>query len=173
MVIWLTGLSGSGKSTIAAEFIKVVKPKLPSLVLIDGDVVGNIFGGDLTYAEGDRQKQINRIQNIAKFLNDQSIPVIVTALYSNPELLQWNRENLHGYYEVYVNTPFSTVVERDVKGIYQSIGAVIKPNIVGFDIPWQEPKSSDLIIETVDSEPYACSQKIINSIPGLMKLINL
>lgn len=173
MVIWLTGLSGAGKSTIAADFIKIVKPKLPSLVLIDGDVVRNLFGGDLTYAEGDRQKQIVRIQKISKFLNEQSIPIIVTALYSNPELLQWNRENLQGYYEVYVNTPFSTVVERDVKGIYQSLGAAVKPNIVGFDIPWQEPKSPDLIIETVDGEPYACSQKIINSVPGLMKLINL
>ncbi len=173
MVIWLTGLSGAGKSTIAADFIKIVKPKLSSLVLIDGDVVRNLFGGDLTYAEGDRQKQIVRIQKIAKFLNEQSIPVIVTALYSNPELLQWNRENLEGYYEVYVNTPFRTVVERDVKGIYQSLGTAIKPNIVGYDIPWQEPKFSDLIIETVDSEPYACSQKIINSVPGLMKLINL
>lgn len=173
MVIWLTGLSGAGKSTIAADFIKLVKPRLPALVLIDGDVIRTIFGSDLTYAECDRQKQINRIQNIAKFLNDQSIPVIVTALYSNPQLLQWNRENLLGYYEVYINTPFNTVVERDVKGIYQSIGTAIKPNIVGFDIPWQEPKSPDLIIDTVESQPYACSQKIINSVPGLMKLINL
>jgi adenylylsulfate kinase-like enzyme len=167
MVLWLTGLSGAGKSTIANEIVRIVKPNLPGLVLIDGDVIRNLFGASLGYEEGARKVQILRLQQLAQFLSMQDIPVIVSALYSHPDLMQWNLDHLSGYFEVYVNTPFETVMSRDTKGLYAKVKAGDISNVVGFDIPWHVPKNSHLVIETTKLTPEAIAYKIIDLVPAL------
>ena len=101
MIIWITGISGSGKTTIANEIISEYKKYLPNIVNIDGDIVRQFFDQNLKYEEDDRIKQIKRIQKICKFLEQQGLILIVSALYSNNKLMKWNRENFSNYYEIF------------------------------------------------------------------------
>jgi adenylylsulfate kinase len=155
MVVWLTGLSGAGKSTIADAIVRIVKPHLHSLVLIDGDVIRDLFGAGLGFDEEARKLQIGRLQRLAQFLARQNIPVIVSALYAHPDLMQWNRDNLSGYFEVYVNTSLATVMARDTKGLYSQNKAGNLPNVV---------------VETEESTPETIAQMIVDSVPKLKLL---
>ncbi len=170
MVVWLTGISGAGKSTIADVIVRVAKPKLPNLVLIDGDVIRDLFGAGLGYHEDARKEQIGRIQRLALFLSRQKIPVIVAALYSNPELMQWNREHFPDYFEVYVDTPLDVVKTRDTKGLYAKSRESTAPNVVGIDIPWHAPSNPDMVVQTVEVTPESIAEKIISAVPVLSSL---
>ena len=88
MVIWITGLSGAGKTTLIQAVAGQVKRNLPELVLLDGDAIRQLFGNDLDYREDSRVIQIKRIQRMAKFLSDQGVVVMVAALYAHPDLLR-------------------------------------------------------------------------------------
>jgi adenylylsulfate kinase-like enzyme len=171
MVVWLTGLSGAGKTTIAEAMLCVVKPRLPSLVLIDGDVIRDLFGAGLGFDEEARKLQIGRIQRLAQFLDRQNIPVIVSALYSNPELMDWNRRNLSEYFEVYIDTPLETVIARDTKGLYSRARAGKLLHVVGLDIPWHIPESPDMVVSSAGVAPELIAQEIIKAVPHLYSAI--
>lgn len=170
MVIWLTGLSGAGKSTIADALVHLVKPLVPGLVLIDGDVIRALFGAGLGFDEEARKQQIGRIQQLALFLARQDIPVIVSALYSHPELMRWNRTTLPGYFEVYVDTPLATVTARDTKGLYAKAEAGELLNVVGLDIQWHIPRNPDMVVETVGATPAMIARSIVDAVPRLSSL---
>ncbi len=144
MVIWMTGLSGSGKSTVANLLFEKIKPKIPELILIEGDDIRALFGASLDYSVASRVTQIQRLQKMARFLSRQKLFVIVTALYSNSELMAWNRKFIKNYFEIYMDTPLEVVMQRDVKGIYAQAKRGEMKNVVGFDIPWCAPKAPDL-----------------------------
>lgn len=171
MVVWLTGLSGAGKTTIAEAIVREAKPCFPSLVLIDGDVIRDLFGAGLGFDEEARKQQIGRIQRLAKFLACQNVPVIVSALYSNPELMHWNRLNLPDYFEIYVDTPLDTVIARDTKGLYSKAQAGELLHVVGLDIPWHIPKNPDMVISSVGVAPEFIAQEIIKAVPHLHSAI--
>ena len=153
MVIWVTGLSGSGKSTLCEALRPKLKALRANLVMLDGDVIRAAFGSDLDFHEADRVKQIRRIQAIAKVLADQDITVLVAALYSHPELLEWNRKNLRGYFEVYVNADVQFLLKRDGKKLYSRARSGEMTNVVGIDIPWHAPKNPDMVIEAAAMTP--------------------
>ena len=88
MVIWLTGLSGSGKTSIAKEFLRITS-KQNKFISIDGDDIRLIFNHKLGFSKAERIKHINHIQKLAKFLEKNKLMVIVSALYCNSEILKW------------------------------------------------------------------------------------
>ena len=99
MVIWLIGLSGAGKTTLANKVVADANNKNLNTVLIDGDVVREIFGNDLDYSLEGRLLNANRICQLGKFLDDQGINVVCAILSIFPENRDWNRRNLNNYYE--------------------------------------------------------------------------
>ena len=166
MVIWITGISGSGKTTIAKTLISLLKKKIPEMINVDGDEIRQIFEEKLGYSEFDRKKQIQRIQRLCLLLDAQKQLVIASALYSNEELLKWNRQNFSDYYEIYLNASLKLVEKRDVKGLYKKARQGLEKNIVGLDIPWNVPKKPDLKVDC--NKNYSIEetiQKIIYSIP--------
>lgn len=172
MVVWLTGLSGAGKSTVAQALFNLVKPVVPETMLIDGDVIRELFGASLGYHEAARHEHISRIQRLANGFARQDLMVIVAALYAHPELMRWNRANLPGYFEVYVDAPLSLLRARDSKGLYAGAAAGTIPNVVGVDIPWHTPERPDLVIDASRGEPPAeIALRIARRVPRLAKAL--
>ena len=147
MIIWITGISGSGKTTLALQLIKKLKKKNKNIVSVDGDVIRNLFGNDLTYDIDSRITQIKRIQKLCDFLNRQEIICVVSALYSSEELLSWNRKKFKKYFEIYLKVSIDLAIKRDVKGLYKKFREKKEKNIVGLDIPWNEPIKYDLKVD--------------------------
>lgn len=172
MVIWMTGLSGAGKSTVAEAIYGLLKPRMPELVLLDGDIIREVFGKSLDYTEQSRVIQIQRLQNMAKLLSDQGLAVIVTALYCHPELIAWNRSHIPEYFEVYMDTPLEVVQQRDVKGLYAKAKRGEMPHVVGLDIPWYPPPSPDLHLKhSSGTTPDGFARQIIESCPRLQRAV--
>ncbi len=168
-VIWLTGLSGAGKSTIATALVDALKPARQGVVLIDGDTVRALFGGDLAYHEAARREQIGRIQRLAHWLGGQGLCVVVAALYAHPELLAWNRANLPGYFEIYVDAPMNLLRTRDTKGLYAGAAAGAVSSVVGVDIPWHAPEHPDMVVDAARMDPPAeTAQAIARRLRALM-----
>ena len=161
MIIWITGISGSGKTTIASSLIKKYKGAIKNLVNVDGDIVRELFGNELMYDLKSRISQIKRIQRLCLFLESQSLVVIVSALYCDSKLMLWNRENFKNYYEIYLEASLDLVKKRDVKGLYKKYDKGLEKNIVGLDIPWNAPQNFDLKIN-MDESPSI--EKVIDRI---------
>lgn len=172
MVIWLTGLSGAGKTLISRTLVTRFKVAVPELVHIDGDEVRALYGNDLAYDEDSRRKQIQRIQQLAKILDSQGLLVVVAALYSHPDLLAWNRANFDNYFEVYISAPLTLVQRRDAKGLYSKAMSGEMQHVVGVDIPWHAPADPDLLIDgTLQEDPDVLAVRIARMVPRLAQAL--
>jgi adenylylsulfate kinase-like enzyme len=168
MVIWITGLSGAGKTTLARALWSILKPSIRELVILDGDAIRNACGDDLGFTEPERVAQIKRLQRLARLLSEQGMVVIVAAVYAHRDLMAWNRMHLGSYFEVYLRTSMEGLRLRDPKGIYAGSSTGRIPNVVGVDIPWHTPKTPDLVIDMDHPEgPETLARRIIAAIPGL------
>ena len=152
-VIWMSGLSGAGKTTLCNALWSLLKERVPELVRLDGDAIRNAFGNDLSHCEADRIVQVKRVRGLARELADQGLVVLVAVLYMNPELYAWNRDHLPGYLEVHLKASLETVKRRDPKGLYAAAAAGRMPNVVGIDIPWHAPESPDIVLDMDNPEP--------------------
>ena len=144
LLIWITGLSDSGKTTLGNALEKA----LTDSVQVDGDVVRERSATKLDYSVESRIIQINRIRSKAKEHYDSGKVVIVSALYSNEVLLSKNREFFENYIEIYLKCSKKSLIDRDTKGIYSQYIQGKMKDVVGFDIPWSEPINSDFVFDT-------------------------
>jgi len=171
MVIWLTGLSGAGKTTLGRAVYDLIHPVAP-VVFLDGDVVRAAIGDGLGYSEADRFVQIGRMSRLARLLAGQGIVVIVAALYANDELLAWNRANLPGYVEVYVSASLEALMARDSKDLYARARRGEAIDVVGIDIPWHTPPAPDLVLEMDRPEaPEVLARRVVGLVPTIERMI--
>ena len=152
MVIWLIGLSGVGKSTLANEIVAGANRDSSNTILLDGDVIREIFGNDLGYSMGDRLKNAERICQLGKFLDGQGFNVVTATLSIFPESREWNRRNIENYYEVFIDTPIEELIKRDSKGLYAKFHRGEISEVAGMDIDFPKPTKADLVIKNSKSE---------------------
>jgi len=152
MVIWIIGLSGSGKTTLANEIVANINIESKNTILLDGDLIREIFGNDLGYSMEERLLNANRICQLGKFLDDQGINVVCSILSIFPETREWNRKNVRDYYEVFIDVPIEMLVERDSKGIYGKYNRGEISEVVGMDINFPIPDKVDLVIKNTKSK---------------------
>lgn len=151
-VVWLLGLSGSGKLTLAEALRGALAPIAPVAVL-DGDAVRAAVDDELSYSAEDRRTQSARLGRMARLLAMQKLIVVVADACSDPERLAWNRANLPGYREVLLRASLEKLARRDLRAVYARANAGQRSNVVGVDIPWHEPASPDLTLNMDDPEP--------------------
>tara|TARA_B100001964_G_C13925023_1_gene461904 strand:- start:186 stop:698 length:513 start_codon:yes stop_codon:yes gene_type:complete len=154
MVVWILGLSASGKTAIGKEVYRQIKSGKENVVFLDGDMFRDIMGNDLGHTIQDRRTNAGRISRFCQYLDSQGIDVVCTVLSIFPDWLKWNRVNISEYFEIYVRVPFEVLLIRETKGLYKSALAGEKKNVVGVDIDFPEPVSPDLVVDniiTVDS----------------------
>jgi len=147
MVVWIIGLSGTGKTTLATQVVEQIRQSNRKVVLLDGDLIRDLFGNDVDHTIEGRGRNAERLSVITKFLADQGIHVVAAVLSIFPEWRRWNRENIADYSEVYLKASMQTLLRRDIKNLYaQAVRGEIT-NVVGVDIPFPEPENPDLVIE--------------------------
>jgi len=145
MVIWILGLSGSGKSFLSTKLKDELNKDYGNFLILDGDVIRNIFDNDLSFSTKDRKINALRISKLALFLSQNRVNVIVSVLSLFPDWLEWNRKNIKEYYEIFIDVPLPILRERNNKNIYFKDGKENK-SVVGVDIEFLKPKHSDLKI---------------------------
>jgi adenylyl-sulfate kinase len=148
VLLWITGLSGSGKTTIGKEVYKRLKAEQPNTILLDGDTFREILGSDLGHNREDRFNNAMRIARMCKFLINQNINVICSTMSLFKEIHQYNRENIQNYFEIYLEVDLAEIIRRDQKGIYSN---ALK-NVVGIDLPFDKPENPELIINNTEQD---------------------
>ena len=164
-VIWITGLSGSGKTTLS----KAIKEKLTDqgvfAIHLDGDEVREIIHTDLGYSPEDRFTHISRIQRMAKLISEQDIIVIVSALYFDEKLSEWNKNNYKKYLEVYIHASLELLHKRDQKNIYSRFSENQLQNVMGLDIPYSSPINPHLTFYADEEiDPKLMASQIIQQL---------
>jgi len=147
MVIWIIGLSGTGKTTLASQVVERIRQLNGKVVLLDGDLIRTLFGNDVDHTIEGRRRNAERLSVLSKFLADQGIHVVAAVLSIFPEWRRWNRENIPGYSEVYIKASMQTLLRRDIKNLYARAARGEIVNVVGVDIPFPEPENPELVIE--------------------------
>lgn len=147
MVIWIIGLSGTGKTTLATQVVQRIRDEKGKVVLLDGDLIRTLFGNDVDHTIDGRRRNAERLSLLSKYLSDQGIDVVAAVLSIFPEWRQWNRENIKNYSEVYMKASMETLLRRDIKNLYaKAMRGEIK-NVVGVDIPFPEPENPELVFD--------------------------
>ncbi len=140
-VYFFTGLSGAGKTTIGGLFHRRLKATKPNVVLLDGDEIRMAFGEDVGYTHDERLRWAGRIFRVCRLLSSQGIDVVVCSIAMYESVRRWNRENIPNYKEIYIKVSKDTLIQRNQKGLYTA-----GRNVVGIDLPFDEPQSPDLVV---------------------------
>lgn len=153
---FFTGLSGAGKTTIGGLFYQRLKQTKPNAVYLDGDEIRIAFGEDVGYTTEERCRWAGRIFRVCKLLTDQGIDVVVCSIAMISAQRHWNRANIENYKEIYIKVSKETLLLRNQKGLYTA-----GKNVVGIDLPFDEPKHPDLVVENNGQEtPLHIVEKI-------------
>lgn len=165
LVIWLTGISGSGKSTIANALEKDLYSKGNRTYVLDGDNVRHGLNKDLGFTDKDRVENIRRVAEVAKLMVDAGIIVIASFISPFRIERQMARSLLekNDFKEIYISTPLKVAEKRDPKGLYKKARAGKIPNFTGISSPYEEPLNPDLIIETNKINVNKAVQKILET----------
>lgn len=152
-VFWITGLSGAGKTTLAREIVARLRAHRKPTVMLDGDELRNVFGSHSANIEnyGRERRLVIAFQysRLCQLIARQDLTVVIATISMFKEIYKWNRENLPGYFEVYLRVPMHELRRRDAKGIYQGFDSGELTNIAGVDLLVDEPEAADYVSEFV------------------------
>ena len=165
-VLWFTGLSGSGKSTIANEVEKSLNLMNRHTFLLDGDNVRHGLNKDLGFTEADRIENIRRVGEVAKLMTDAGLIVLTAFISPFRAERKMVREMLPDaeFIEIFVDTPLAVAEERDVKGLYKKARSGQLKNFTGIDSPYEPPENPEIRVNTVEMTPAEAAEHIIRQI---------
>jgi bifunctional enzyme CysN/CysC len=167
-VLWFTGLSGSGKSTIA----NLVEKKLISLgkhtYLLDGDNVRHGLNKDLGFTDADRVENIRRVAEVARLMADAGLIVLVSFISPFRSERQMARDLMPPgeFFEIYVSTPLAVCEQRDPKGLYRKARAGLLKNFTGIDSSYEAPENPEIVVDATSTLADELAEQIVRRILG-------
>ena len=168
--IWLTGLSASGKTTIARLVENALLARGLRVQVLDGDVIRTNLCAGLGFSRSDREINLRRIAFVAGLLVRHGIVVVVSAITPYQSLREEVRNTIDEFVEVYLNCPLEICIQRDPKGLYRKALAGEIQNFTGIDDPFEQPRQPDIEIKTGEESPERCVHKIFTVLEGLNKI---
>ena len=181
VTIWLTGLSGAGKTTICQAVEKELQIRGYKIEVLDGDLVRQTLTKGLGFSKEDRQENIRRIGFVAHLLTRNDVKsatgdsprgelhviVLVSVISPYTEIRQQMRQLIGNFIEVYVNTPLEVCEQRDVKGLYKKARNGEIKNFTGIDDPYEIPDNPDVECNTVQESIAQSATKVLNKLQEL------
>ncbi|MBP6877529.1 MAG: sulfate adenylyltransferase subunit CysN [Phenylobacterium sp.] len=167
-VVWLTGLSGSGKSTIANLVEKRLHADGRHTYLLDGDNVRHGLNKDLGFTDEDRVENIRRVAEVAKLMVDAGLIVLVSFIspFRAERRLARELQAEGDFVEVFVDTPLAVAEQRDVKGLYKKARAGELKNFTGIDSPYEAPENAEIVIDTTAMSATEAAEQIVAWLEG-------
>ena len=166
--IWFTGLSGSGKSTVANMLEKRLHAEGRHTYMLDGDNVRHGLNHDLGFSEADRVENLRRVAEVAKLMVDAGLIVLVSFISPFQSERRMARELFEPgeFLEIHVNTPLAECERRDVKGLYAKARRGELKNFTGIDSPYEPPVSPELVLDTSKETAEECALRVSQLIQG-------
>lgn len=150
-VVWITGLSGAGKSSLAYEVVTRLRATGHAIVMLDGDELREVFiptkANVSNYGQETRLLLAMQYAHLCRVIASQGLIVVIATISLFRAVHTWNRANLPGYFEVYLQVPLEVLRYRDPKGIYQQFDAGDLSNVAGLDLNVEEPERVDWLVE--------------------------
>ena len=166
-VIWLTGIPGSGKTTLALELQKYYKQKDLPVEILDGDEIRKTLSKDLGLSPEDRKEHNRRIIFLAQILAKNGITTIVPLISPYRETREFARKEIPNFVEVWVKASVDECIKRDPKGLYKKALAGEIKNLTGLQAPYEEPKNPEILLDTEKHNIEESLKLIISSLKKL------
>ena len=171
--IWLTGLSGSGKSTVANEAARRLFDAGVNAYVLDGDNLRHGLNSDLGFSNDDRAENVRRVGEVALTLADAGLVVVVPVISPFAAGRNAVRRRHHDvglpFAEVWVATPVDECAQRDPKGLYARQKAGEMSGLTGVDAPYEAPESPELVLVTSNRSVTACAEELVSALSHLWK----
>jgi len=166
-VIWLTGIPGSGKTTLALELKKFYDQKGLPIDILDGDEVRKTLSKDLGFSPEDRKEHNRRVIFVAKILAKNGVTTIIPLISPYRETREFARKEIPNFVEVWVKASVDECKKRDPKGLYKKAMAGEIKNLTGLQAPYEEPQNAELVLDTEKHTVEESAELIISTVKKL------
>lgn len=171
VVAWMVGLSGAGKSTIAAAVERALHDEGRFTVILDGDNLRGGLNRNLGFTDEDRRENVRRTAEVARLFAGQGVVTLVSLITPREEFRALAREVVGpAYAEVYVRAPFALCAQRDPKGLYAKAAAGGIANFTGRDSGFEEPAAPNLVLDTEAASVEECAARLVAFLRERMRL---
>lgn len=171
LVIWMTGLSGAGKTTLARALENELQAAGRRVEILDGDDVRETLSQGLGFSRADRDTNVHRIGFVARLLARNGVVVIVAAISPYRQSRDQVRRAIESdgvpFFEVFMRCPLEVLIERDPKRLYRKALAGEIANFTGIDDPYEEPLAPDCLVDSSKESLEQSAQKLLSNLPAL------
>lgn len=167
-VYWITGLSGAGKTTVGTLLFSYLKKRKDNVVFLDGDILRSVYiSGGGGYSTEERKKGAYQDCRMCRMLSEQNIDVVYCGISMYEECRSWNRENIDNYKVIYLSVPMEVLIKRDKKQLYSRALRGEISEVVGIDLPFDEPVNPEVL---VDNSGVYTPEEVLKYIVEVLKL---
>ena len=165
--VWLTGIPGSGKTTMSNLLKEYLQKKSIPVIILDGDEIRKTVSKDLGFSPQDRKEHNRRVIEITKLLVKNNFTVIIPLISPYKETRDLARKEIPNFVEVYVKASLDTCIKRDPKGLYKKAQKGEITNLTGLQSPYEEPQNPEVILDTEKNSPQQCLDIITSKLQQL------